>query len=896
MDKLLEKFFKQKLSITAGDELLSQYVDKITLLQNSIVAPEVFTESIGEQLDAVLEEFGINIKSSSFEEIKTSCSILKSFDFEISENNEDALIEKLELVTALSKWHGFSSISKISESKLSNLETLYDALTGAELNNISYETFNKVRKINLAPIKQLAKLEDEELKKFLEFCKSYGISTSLEISDLTKTSELNEILGILKIENNWLEDANQKKLATLFKASGIAKISDIKPEYAKSLSAIKKEFNFDFSKLSQLKLKSKIAQLTGLNLTFTSTAEEIESAVHFVSEFCTIEDLNSYDAAKIAKIMEVLGVQKRDKKETSQVIHLMKSFGIKFSLSEDLENQLVKMRKLSTILKNILNKEIAYLSFTEIKEVSKLFETISKDQIITASDKDIEVTKKIFRLFPVAKESKEFDAKKLQQIFSTLKIEPKEINKLENLSSNLKKLNFDIWSMDRSEIQKAQELLEYLDSSLTTEVITDTKKEKFIKIKEFLGADYQNRDIEKINRLASVVGMEKLSNLEVEEISRLKLITSELGIDIRDTHISEIGCVVAILSAYDLKSVVKNQSTLSKIWSGEVQALKDKLAQIKEIFKNLGYDSLTELKGQEKVKFENILELYQKASFEDFTKDVSENINKFLNNLDLSFRELSSYKLQRITEGFKQIGINLFESMDNLEKYGYFLKEINLDLEKLNENTGSKINETLDLFRVERANIKEEVKIIKDAAAKLHLPKFLEIKKGQIEKIKELGEAIAGEAIELTPKVACNIGNILDWYKIAFELPLSTNVKYHRPDEEGLLEKVKKLQSFKIDLASNEEVEAKNNLIMYLFILYKDKCHKDTDPTVDYEQELTAMLSLSSQKLDNFITHADSKKECLKMKDATIGEECAAFAKEIENEMTQLCPVNHEDL
>ena len=234
-------------------------------------------------------------------------------------------------------------------------------------------------------------------------------------------------------------------------------------------------------------------------------------------------------------------------------------------------------------------------------------------------------------------------------------------------AGNKKKLNFDIWSMDRSEIQKAQELFEYLDSSLATEVITDAKKEKFIKIKEFLGADYHNRDIEKINRLARVIGKEKISDLEVEEISRLKLITSELGIDIRGAHISEIEYVVAILSAYDLKSVVKNQSTLSKIWSGEVQALKDKLAQIKEIFKNLGYDSLTELEGQEKVKFENILELYQKASFEDFTKDVSENINKFLNNLDLSFRELSSYKLQRITEGFKQIGINLFER----EKRGF---------------------------------------------------------------------------------------------------------------------------------------------------------------------------------------------------------------------------------
>ena len=43
MDKIIE-FFKKKLSIAASDELQSQYVDKITLIQSSIILPEVFTE------------------------------------------------------------------------------------------------------------------------------------------------------------------------------------------------------------------------------------------------------------------------------------------------------------------------------------------------------------------------------------------------------------------------------------------------------------------------------------------------------------------------------------------------------------------------------------------------------------------------------------------------------------------------------------------------------------------------------------------------------------------------------------------------------------------------------------------------------------------------------------
>ena len=895
MDKIIE-FFKKKLSIAASDELQSQYVDKITLIQSSIILPEVFTENIAEQLDAVLQEFGINIKLTSTEEIKNSCNIFKNFGLKILENNEDDLIVKLELITSLSKWHGFSSISKISEEKLSNFKILYVGLAGKELNNISYDIFNKVRTINLAPIKQLAKLDGEELKRFLEFCKSYGISANIEIADLTKTNELSGILGILRIENNWLEDANQKKLATLFKASSISKISDISAEYAKSISVIKKEFNFDFGKLSQLKLQSFIKLLSSLNIKFISTAEEIESTAQFISEFCKIEELNSYDAAKIAKIMEALGSGRRDKKETSQVIQLMKSLGIKFSLSEDFKNELGKIQKLSAILKSILNKEIAELSFLEIKKVTNLVETLFKNQIIVASEKDIEAIKKIFQLFPVAKEAKEFDVKKLQQILKSLEVEPKEISKLENLSSNLKKLNLDIWSLESSEAVKIKELFGYLDSSLTTETITEAKKERFIKIKEFLGADYHNRDIEKINKLANVIGKAKISELEVEEISKLKLIMSELGMDIKDRHISDIEHVADLLSGYDIKSVGSNQSTLSKMWSGEAQALKDKLSQIKEIFKKFGYNNLIEAKGQEKIKFQNLLELYKKLGFQDFTLEVSDNINKFLKSINLNFKELSSYKLKNITEGLKEIGIQLFESKENLEKYEYFLKEINLDLEKLNERTGSKISETLNLLRVDRVNIKEEVKIINDAINKLRLPNFAEIRREQVEKVKELGEAITGGVVELTPKVACNIAKILHWYKVAFELPASSDVKYHKPEEEGLLEKIKKLQAFKIDLTSNEGVEAKNNLIMYLSILYKDKCHKDTASPIDYEKELTAMMSLSSDKLADFIIHADSKKECLKTKDVTIGEECEVFMRGIETEMTQLCQVIHEDL
>lgn len=83
---------------------------------------------------------------------------------------------------------------------------------------------------------------------------------------------------------------------------------------------------------------------------------------------------------------------------------------------------------------------------------------------------------------------------------------------------------------------------------------------------------------------------------------------------------------------------------------------------------------------------------------------------------------------------------------------------------------------------------------------------------------------------------------------------------------------------------------------MNLALLYKDKCHKDGVGQIDYEKELGAMMLLDKQKLVDFISHVDSKAQCLKIKDATIGKDCETFVKEIEMEIVTLCPVIHQDL
>ena len=175
MDKIIE-FFKQKLSLP------TTYSEKIGVIKNSINIPTTLSENEKEQLEALLDEYKISIKSTSLSSLQNIGNVLKSFAVKIEENNEDELLEKIELISSITKWHGFNDIEKISQDNLNNLQKLYQELAASNLSEIKYEDFNRIRKIDLLPIKQFTKLSSNDLEQILKFTKSFDITTKISRS------------------------------------------------------------------------------------------------------------------------------------------------------------------------------------------------------------------------------------------------------------------------------------------------------------------------------------------------------------------------------------------------------------------------------------------------------------------------------------------------------------------------------------------------------------------------------------------------------------------------------------------------------------------------------------------------------------------------------------------
>ena len=116
------------------------------------------------------------------------------------------------------------------------------------------------------------------------------------------------------------------------------------------------------------------------------------------------------------------------------------------------------------------------------------------------------------------------------------------------------------------------------------------------------------------------------------------------------------------------------------------------------------------------------------------------------------------------------------------------------------------------------------------------------------------------------------------------------------PDEKGLVEKIKKLQVFRIDLRSEDSVLKKDNMLMYMSHIHKTDCHNDQSKQINYGKEFNTIMQNSSEKLAQFVEAAENNIECIKFIDHEVSDECKVYFNELDLQIKELCPVNNEDL
>ena len=806
----------------------------------------------------------------------------------------------MELSSAIIKWHGFVGLEEVSEENLTKLVKLYKSIFNKELSELKYKDFDKLRKLDIEAIKEIKNLNSQDIDDLIKSLEAFEIISNLDLEEhAVKIKSMNEIYREFGVVSNWYKEDEQKKLKILLSANNITKLEDIDEDKSKALSLINRELKIDINKISVLKLKLIIKLLANLGVNASKKPQELASIIKFVNEIGGFKNLNRQEAVKVAKVVELIGIDKKESQSISKIIDLIKLAGIVIELDKNLDQEISKLERLSAVVKTMSGEEMSELVYLQIKEWINIVEGVSSKKILEAEEEDLKKAKEVLKLFPIIKDFSEgSNSYNLAKILPGFGIDIRHGNEVINLSQNIKILGINIWRITESKAKGIKEFLKKLEVEIT-ESTNQVKLEKAIKINKYLGGKYDVSALENLVELGKIFGKKTISlvgisEIEIDELDFLKVITDHLELKVENAKKSNIKDLSELLRDHNISSAYEDQGILSKIWSGKNKGVTDKIDEIAAIYQSFGYKSLQEIRGEEKIKFYDLISINKRDSINSLTKEVAENIKGFFESLGINIKEESAYRVELIIEGLYQAGVDLFSSKEELAIYSNFVKSLNLKSEEINKIKGREIKEALKQVGYS-GNVQELVEI-NEGIHSLYLPNILEIKEEQIVKIKEIGEAISGDKQEITPKVLKNIGKIVDMYKIAFEMPASTNVKYHKPDEKGLIDKIKKLQSFKIDLTSEERVDEKNNLIKYLSILYKDKCGKDSDSRIDYEKELTAMMSLSRDKLDNFIDHADSKKECLKIKDATIGQECEEFVKEIENEMMQLCPYIHEEL
>ena len=893
MERKIDQYFKKKLSIEEGAEIPEEYSKKINVIVSGIVIGDIASESVKEQLDAIFDEYRISVVSDQFEQIESKIAKLNTFGIKVEDGGEDKLLDKIELSSAILKWHGFVGLDELSQENLTKITKLYKSILNKEIAELKYEDFNKVRNIDIDAIKEVKKLNSEDIDYLIKSLESFGVLENIDSNHASKVKCMNGIYREFGIADNWYKDEAQKKLKILLNANKITKLAEIDEDKSKALSLINKELKINISEISVLKLKAATRLLSALEINANSKLDELENAIKFINNIGGFKNLNSHEAEKVGKIIKLLGIENRGNQEILELIGLMRSVGIEISLEKNIDQEITKIEKLCLAIKEISGEEASGLHYLQLKEWINIVEGLTGKKALETEGADLTRAKEALKLFPLVKDySDGSNVYNLPSKLSEFDVDIKEKEKVTNLSKNLKSLGINIWKTTRDKAIEINKFLEGLELKITEptedEANAKEKLQKAIKINQYLGGNYDVEGLENIKELVKIFGKNDLAKIEIEEIDLLKTITDHLGINPGKEKRDNIKDITKLLSDYKIVKAYEEKGMISKLWNGKNKAITDKIEEIAEIFKSFEYGSLLDIIGEEKIKFDELVRINKKKSINDLTKEVAENIKGFLDKIGVNIKGESAYRIQIILNGIYKAGADLFGDKKELEIYGDFIKELNLKPEEITETKGHEIKEALN--QLGYSNNLGELVEIKEGIERLHLPNILEISNEQKDKIKELGEAITGSKQEISPIILSNIGIAGSWYKIAFKEPVSS-VKYHSPYEEGIIEKMKFLQLFSINLSCKEDTAIKNKAIILMAHNYKELCHKDTSEQIDYDKEFNSIIESDKEKVAGYIEVSEKNYDCLKYLDQKeVIEECKEYFNELRAKISDLCP------
>ena len=497
---------------------------------------------------------------------------------------------------------------------------------GTELNESLQERFDAIwSEFNLS--------EEFDIKSVFNTLKEFNLNlkTSTDEEFIDKIEVIKKTTGYLGYER--LEEVTKEELEKIKElVEGLkGKLSNITESDAAKIKKIASTGGLsELSELNTKEIKELIKFSEALGISLNKSKQELDSA-KYVVDFIESQGIRGKELLEEGNIKKLITLFKafkinnisQWKVSTSENLEeILNSFGLELKSTSSLKLS-TKLKKLEGLgLENNLEKASTKISV--MKEHVEDLSELSKEEIKGLIDKkDVidlglkEELKEIVEGFGIEAGSEQSKYKKLQEFLLSFNVKVEELsqNDAEEISEVLKSIGL----INKGELAAgSKELLSQIIEAFNYGNLTNLKLE----------------EIEKLKAMGKKLELDESKIFNKEGIGRIKLITNNLGLDVKELGERELENAVGTLVRYGINEAEKSQGYVSWMVSGVEKAIIDKTKE---------YAAKVELLGYEITEFDD----------DEYSK-IEEAINEFS-----SFTEISKDELKSIKEKYQKLGIEL---------------------------------------------------------------------------------------------------------------------------------------------------------------------------------------------------------------------------------------------
>ena len=520
-------------------------------------------------------------------------------------DNLNSRVPTTEITSAISSL-GIEEGTELNESLQERFDAIWSEFNLSEEFDIK-SVFTTLKEFNL----NLKTSTDEEFIDKIEVIKKTANYLGYErLEEVTKEEleKIKELVEGLKGKLSNITESEAAKIKKIASAGGLSELRELNTKEIKELIKFSEDLGININKSNQELDSTKYV------------VDFIES--QGIREKELLEEGNVKKLITLFKAFKINNISQWKASTSENLEEILNSFGLELKSTSSLKLS-TKLKKLEGLgLENNLEKASTKISV--MKEHVEDLSELSKEEIKGLIDKkDVidlglkEELKEIVEGFGIEAGSEQSKYKKLQEFLLSFNVKVEELsqNDAEEISEVLKSVGL----INKGELAGgSKELLAQIIEAFNYGNLTNLKLE----------------EIEKLKVMGKKLELDESKIFNKEGIGRIKLITNNLGLNVKELGERELENAVGTLVKYGINEAEKSQGYVSWMVSGVEKAIIDKTKE---------YAAKIELLGYEITEFDD----------DEYSK-IEEAINEFH-----SFAEISKDELKSIKEKYQKLGIEL---------------------------------------------------------------------------------------------------------------------------------------------------------------------------------------------------------------------------------------------